>query len=164
MYHLLYISDLCNYPGWQYSFQKVSNGPGWDLALIMHHPPWDHTHHCWNAADPTVVNNPGMKVGMDTAQTNTKWFHVLSKATKHSPSITISWYSSSVTLLYEFVHISLVVIFDIHCTVGSHLSKHAGTKGCSHINWKAHISETILFVYKAKCFPFNAQQNIYEYH
>ena len=42
-------------------------------------------------------------------------------------------------------------------TVGSHSSKHAGTKGCS-------ISETILFVYKTEHFPFNAQQNIYEYH
>ena len=27
-----------------------------------------------------------------------------------------------------------------------------------------HISETLLFVYKAKCFPFNARQNAYEYH
>ena len=26
------------------------------------------------------------------------------------------------------------------------------------------ITETILFVYKAEHFPFNAQQNIYEYH
>ena len=41
-------------------------------------------------------------------------------------------------------------------TVGSHSSKHAGTKGCS-------ISETILFVYKTEHFPFNAQRNIYEY-
>ena len=40
-----------------------------------------------------------------------------------------------------------------------HLSEHAGTKECSY--W---ISETIQFVYKAEHFPFNAQQDIYEYH
>ena len=40
--------------------------------------------------------------------------------------------------------------------IGSHSSKHAGTKGCSD-NWNVCISEKIIFVYKA-------EQNIYEYH
>ena len=46
-------------------------------------------------------------------------------------------------------------------TVRSHLSKHAGTKGCSD-NW--NVRKIIQFVYKVKHFPFNAQQNLYEYH
>ena len=53
--------------------------------------------------------------------------------------------------------VSWIASFD---TVGSHLSKHFGTRGRSD-NW---ISETILVVYKAEYFPFNAQQTIYEYH
>ena len=45
----------------------------------------------------------------------------------------------------------------------SHLSEHAGTKECSD-NWNVWISTTVLFVYEAEHFPFNAQQNIYEYY
>ena len=32
------------------------------------------------------------------------------------------------------------------------------------MNWNVWVSETTLFVYKGEHFPFNAQQNIYEYH
>ena len=46
-------------------------------------------------------------------------------------------------------------------TVWRHLSEHTGTKGCSY-NWNVGISENLL-VYEAECFPFNAQENIYEY-
>jgi len=45
----------------------------------------------------------------------------------------------------------------LYIIVGSHLSEHTGTKGCSD-NWNVRLSETILFVYKEEYFPFNAQQ------
>ena len=48
-------------------------------------------------------------------------------------------------------------------TVGNQLPEHAGTKGCSD-NWNVWISETMMFVYKAQHFPFNAQQNVYQYY
>ena len=47
--------------------------------------------------------------------------------------------------------------------VRSHLSKHAGTKGVQ-ITEMFGLSETILFVYKVECFPFNAQQSVCQDH
>ena len=54
---------------------------------------------------------------------------------------------------------AMIAIFASQClsaygsTVGSHLSKYAGTKGCSY-NWNVQISEKVLFVYNTEYFPF----------
>ena len=46
--------------------------------------------------------------------------------------------------------------------VRSHLSKY-GPRGVQ-ITEMFGLSETVLFVYKVECFPFNAQQSVYQDH
>ena len=134
-----------------------------DRDTVINSPPsWQRHQPCSRTLQMHLQMNLLQKRGpWGTRQQRRQWNRALfSDSVNHKRSVPEK-FCESCPPTYTFVEVDSFVL--CNTTVGSPLSEHIGTRGGLD-NWNVPINETILFAYKVHYFPFNAQQNIHEYH